>query len=101
MIETFKITTGKVNYGQGLFRQSRSGVKILKNLRGDRILSNRIANYWNKIPGSVKEVNTVVAFKTNLEHYKMETIASGVSSQGHFWDLIEIILSKINDRSHD
>ena len=60
-----------------------------------------IANYWNKILGSVKKVNTVVAFKTNLEHYKMETIASGVSSQGYFWDLIEIILSKINDRSHD
>ena len=39
LIETFKITTGKVNYGQGLFRLSRSGVKILKDGRGERILS--------------------------------------------------------------
>ena len=31
----------------------------------------------------------------------METIVRGVSSQGHFWDLSEIILSKINDRNHD
>ena len=42
LIETFKITTGKVNYGQGLFRLSRSGVKILKDGRGERILSMSI-----------------------------------------------------------
>ena len=31
----------------------------------------------------------------------METIASGVSSQGHFWDLSEIVLSTINYRYHN
>ena len=45
LIETFKILSGKVDYGQTLFRVSCSGANILKDKRSDRILSNRVANY--------------------------------------------------------
>ena len=101
LIETYKIITGKVHYGHDLFRLSRSGSKILKDGRGDVILSNRVANYWNKVPGSVKEANSVDAFKARLECYKKNTIASGASFTGHFWDLSETLLSKINDSEHE
>ena len=101
LIETYKIVTGKVHYGHELFRLSRSGSKILKDGRGDLILSNRVANYWNKVPASVKEASSVDSFKARLECYKTDTIASGASSTGHFWDLSETLLSKINDREHE
>ena len=101
LIETFKILSGKVDYGQTLFRVSRSGANILKDKRSDRILSNRVANYWNKIPQSVKDADTVSTFKARLEKYKKETVSSGVSSHGHFWELSEILLSKIDNDNHD
>ena len=85
LIETYKITAGKVDYGHDLFRLSRSGAKILKDRRGDRVLSNRVANYWNKVPISVKDANSVDTFKARLERYKTDTIASGASSLGHFY----------------
>ena len=95
------ITSGKVDYGQDLFRLSRSGTKILKDKRGNHILSNRVANYWNKVPSPVKEAPSVDAFKARLQRYKTELIASGASSTGHFWDLSETLLSKINSCEHD
>eukprot|EP00116_Pleurobrachia_bachei_P004142 sb/3464404/ len=102
LIETFKITSGKVDYGKDLFRVSRSGTKILKDGRGDGVLSNRVANYWNKIPANVKEASSVDTFKARLEQYKTSTIASGSPSLGHFWELSEILISKINNRcNHD
>ena len=101
LIETFKITAGKVDYGQDLFRMSRSGMNILKDKRGDGILSNRVANYWNKVPGWVKQCDTVETFKARLERYKLDTIESGVSSNGHFWELSDILLSKIDKCDHD
>ena len=101
LIETFKITSGKVDYGKDLFRISRSGTKILKDGRGDGVLSNRVANYWNKIPAEVKEASSVDAFKARLEQYKVSAMASGESSRGHFWELSEILISKINNCNHD
>ena len=76
LIETLKILSGKVDYGQTLFRVSCSGANILKDKRSDRILSNRVANYWNKIPQSVKDADTVSTFKAQLEKYKKETVYS-------------------------
>ena len=61
------------------------------------MLSNRVANYWNKIPTPVKEATSVNAFKARLERYKEDTVASGASSTGHFWDLSTMLLGKIND----
>ena len=52
LIETFKILRGLVNYGQNLFRVSRSGLNLVS--RGNKVsrsrqdfLSERVINYWN------------------------------------------------------
>ena len=44
---------------------------------------------------------SVDAFKGRLERHKLETIASGASSLGHFLELSGMILSKINNREHE
>ena len=56
-IETFKILRGLVNYGQNLFRVSRSGLNLVS--RGNKVsrsrqdfLSERVINYWNNLPKS-------------------------------------------------
>ncbi len=96
LIETFKITTGIVKYGKNLFRLSRSGMNILKDGRGGSLLSNRVANYWNKIPDNVKNSASVDCFKSRLQNFKSASINSGNSSSGQFWELSEILLAKIN-----
>ena len=101
LIETFKVTTGKVEYGQNLFRMSRSGAKILKDNRGDTILSNRVANYWNKLPQCVKDSSSVECFKSRLQSFKLESITKGDQCDGNFWDLSVLLLSKINDCNRD
>ena len=95
LIETFKIVTGKVNYGGNMFRLSRSGAKLLKDGKSGQFLPNRIANYWNKIPSYVKDAPTVNAFKARLEAYKKDYVLKGVSD-GHFWELSDLIFNKIN-----
>ncbi|XP_063693754.1 uncharacterized protein LOC134825470 [Bolinopsis microptera] len=42
LIETFKITKGKVDYGQDLFKISRSGTKILKDKRGNQRIRSSV-----------------------------------------------------------
>ncbi len=101
IIESFKIISGKVDYGKELFKLSRSKANVLKDGRGDHFLPNRVANYWNKIPGSVKEANTVSSFKLQLQDYKDDYVNSGRPSSGHYWELSEILFSKINDSNHD
>ena len=60
------------------------------------MMESYLANYWNKIYGRVKDANSVDTFKVRLEQFKNDTIASGVSSLGHFWELSEILLCKVN-----
>ena len=99
LIETFKIVTGKVNYGNNIFRVSRSGDKLLKDGRSEQFLPNRVANYWNKIPAHVKDAPSVDTFKARLEAYKSDYLSRGVSV-GHYWELSEMLISKINDSNH-
>ena len=101
LIETFKIVTGKVNYGRDIFRVSRSGTKLLKDGKCDQFLPNRVANYWNKIPSYVKEAQNVDTFKARLESYKLDHLKKGISSGGHYWELSEILISKISDCNRD
>ena len=72
LIETFKILSGNVDW------------------------SNIVQGFpqWNEHPqGQTK--------RQKLEKYKKETVSSGVSSHGHFWELSEILLSKIDNDNHD
>ena len=100
LIETFKIISGLVEYGKDLFSLSRSGAKILKDSKNDQSLKNRVANYWNKIPDSVKDAPSVDAFKKRLESFKQDSIKKD-KTMGNYWELSDILLSKINDINRD
>ena len=100
LIETFKITSGIVQYGREIYRMSRSGSNIVKTNKNAQFLPNRVANYWNKLPYDVKCSSSVDNFKVNLEKYKLRYMKEGVT-QGHYWELSSMLLSKINNESHD
>ena len=100
MIETFKIVSNLVNYGTHLFRVSKSGYKLLKSDKDSSFLPNRIANYWNKVPPIVKDASTVNAFKARLENYKIQNLQNN-ETKGHYWELSDILLDKINDSTRD
>ena len=103
IIETFKLISRKVDYGKEIFRLSRSKANILKDGRGDHFLSNRLANYWNKIPGYITEANTVSTFKLQLQKFENVCISSGRPSSGQFRELSETVLtlSKTSESNHD
>ena len=55
---------GFVNYGQSLFKVSRSGLNLLS--RGNKVsksrkdfLGGRVVNYWNNLPSSVRLSSSV------------------------------------------
>ena len=79
LIEVFKIVRGIVNYGQNMFRMSRSNLNILSrgskvsNLRKD-FFSERVINHWNGLPTNVKLSTSVDTFKVNLEVYKQSKV---------------------------
>ena len=106
LIETFKIVRNLVNYGQNIFVLSRSGLKILSkglNVSTHRkhFLSERIIQYWNVLPNFVKQSNNVKCFKENLNSYKNRHLAgeSFTKSIGHFWEVSEHILHRIESPS--
>ena len=57
LIKTFKICNGLVDYGKNLFGlTSHDSLQILKDKRGYKILADRVAKYWNKLPASIKTI---------------------------------------------
>ena len=66
LIETFEVVTGKVKYGQDIFKLSRSGHNIISKINNSvareickirkSFLPERIINYWNNLPLSRKQV---------------------------------------------
>ena len=102
LIETFKICNGLVDYGKKLFRlTSHDSLRILKDKRGDKILANRVANYWNKLPASIKTIGenekSINGFKSRLEKFKIDNL----NRPNHYWELSSEIFSRINDDSRD
>ena len=95
LIEFFKIWAGIVDYGKDMLSNSRSGYNMnLRTSKGEKLHSafpSRIANYWNKIPDYVKDADSVDSFKARLGAYK----AIKVNEAGHYWELSELILTKI------
>ena len=96
IIECFKIWKGIVNYGQDLLHISRSGYNLkLRTSKGELLheaFPSRIVNYWNKIPDEVKDAETTESFKQRLEVFKTN---SKTANQGQYWELSELLLSKI------
>ena len=107
LIETFKITRGFVNYGQHFFNMSRSNLNILSqvtkttSLARKDFFSERVINYWNILPNSVKMSPSVNSFKANLENYKAHSLADKFhSSVGHFWEVSDHVLDRIESPSY-
>ena len=78
LIETFKITSGLVDYGDNLFNLSRSGSNIVSNMNLEvsntkirnlrkSFLPERVLPYWNALPVFVKNSYSVNSFKINLK----------------------------------
>ena len=102
LIETFKIRSGLVDYGQKLFKISRNGNNLVSR-PGDQnkfkhsFLSRRVIQYWNKLPNDIKSVKTVDSFKNKLQTYKRNNL----SASGQYWNLSAEIFQHIDnaDRS--
>lgn len=106
IIETYKILSGKTDYGKQLYRVSRSGMKLIYTGKPgryrDSFLPNRVLSYWNKIPDYVKNADTVTAFKSTLEAFKKNS-EKNTAGTGNYWELSEELLDKLSlsDESRD
>ena len=104
LIETFKMVTGKVEYGKDIFKLSRSGSNIVSKINNSSNIANsinrlrksflpeRIRNYYNNLPAYVKSSDSVLDFKVNLETFKRESSDHNVNN---FWEISNIIIDKI------
>ena len=106
LIETYKIFTGKTNYGQDMFRTSRYVKRIFfptgkRIARQNDFLNSRVINYWNKLPTDVKSADTVDCFKRRLQAHKIGCLASSENSELNYWKLSTTLLNKINDSTRD
>ena len=99
IIETYKILSGKTNYGDTLYRVSRSGTKLLYTGKPgcymDSFLPNRVLKYWNKLPDSVKQSATVDIFKSRLEAFKEKK----KDETGNYWELSFELYDRLNQNS--
>ena len=91
--------TGKVKYGQDIFKLSRSGHNIISKINNSVAReisqirkSERIRNYWNNLPLYVKMSGNVLDFKINLEKFKSQSVNS---SFNNFWEVSNMIIDKI------
>ena len=91
--------TGKVKYGQDIFKLSRSGHNIISKINNSVAReisqirkSERIRNYWNNLPLYVKMSENVLDFKINLEKFKSQSVNS---SFNNFWEVSNMIIDKI------
>ena len=73
---------------------------MLKDKRSNELFTNRVANYWNKLPEKVTSANTVLTFKARLEAFKIESIKKN-TGYGNDWELSNEIFNRINDSDHD
>ena len=101
LVESYKILSGKTNYGEGMYKVSRSGLKLLYSSKDGfykfNFLTNRAVNYWKRIPSIVKEALTTANFKTRLENYKQ----MNYDTPGNFWELSAEVLLRIQDQDRE
>ena len=105
LIETYKILSKSVSYGEGLFNVGRGGLNLL-NKRGSHgpnkctrsFVTERVVKYWNKLPKDCKLSSSINAFKSNLEIYKKSNFH--IAESENYWDISDLILSKIEGPSY-
>ena len=67
---------------------------LLTNAAHD-FFSNRVINFWNRLPFYVKNALSVNAFKANLDHFK----TNNYNSPYGFWHISEEVFNRIPDKS--
>ena len=77
LLETFKMVTGKVDYGNNVFKLSISCSNIVSKINNcvknnickmrKSFLPERIRNYWNNLPAYVKLLDSVRLILRNLK----------------------------------
>ena len=55
---------------------------------------------WNKLPSDVKNSESLDIFKSNLELFKSETRALGISGRGNYWEISDEALNRIEAGSY-
>lgn len=63
-------------------------------------ITNRVVNYWNKLPELVNTSKNVHKFKANLEKFKSSTSCQN-STQKKYWDISDEIFDRINENSRE
>ena len=108
LIETFKAVNGKSSIS-GIFKIGRSGINLVSDQRVSKgntrvqnlsknFLTNRVIQYWNILPLSVKMSESVESFKVNLQHFKVNNVNKGCV--GQFWDISYEVLSRIEGSNY-
>ena len=103
IIEAYKAINGHSSIGN-LFNVGRSGINLVSDVRVSKgsskvqrlsrnFLTNRVINFWNKLPNDVKLSGSVGSFKVNLEEYKRNNVNN--SRIGNFWDVSDEVLFRI------
>ncbi|KAL5265305.1 hypothetical protein ACHWQZ_G006143 [Mnemiopsis leidyi] len=106
LIEAFKATSGLTEYGQGLFRMSRSGLNLVSSNRccksatkvrnvQSSFLPERVIPFWNKLPSEVKNSTSVLNFKIGLESFKKERISKNEVNVLHYWNVSSEVVGRI------
>ena len=111
LIETFKASSGLTEYGSNIFCFGRSGMNLVSNSRCNNgsskvkhlqrsFLPERVIPYWNKLPSGVKNCESVLSFKIQLEEFKKRCLANSMSNDSYFWEISDIVLSKIEGSNY-
>ena len=96
LIETFRILHGFTDYGHHWFHVSeRTGKLILQdNAHHKRtFFANRVVNYYNKLPYSIKQSSSINMFKNNLDNFR--NLYFNDITQNQFWELSYLIFNRI------
>ena len=109
LIETYKIVNSKVDYGKDVFKLSRSGNNIVSKIKNGAtcsksvcklrlaFLPERIRNYWNNLPVSVKNSRDINDFKSNFEIFKTNCNSS---HDNNYWEVSNLIIEKIEGSNY-
>ena len=99
LIETYKIISGSVNYGQTMFKMSKSGYNLVSKAGVQSMkrifFSERVIGFWNKLPVEVKLSKSAENFKVNLQNYKVKSS----DIKGNFWDVSKEVINRIDTPS--
>ena len=96
LIETFKILNSFSNYGKQFFNISDRTTNLLyrsSKLTNIDFFSERVINYWNKLPEFVKKKDSVNAFKNALDKFRSNGLKNNL--KGQYWELSEEIFTRI------